>query len=209
MRDLKLRAAWFIDAPLLTSCAHPSPYWVAEDEKRHQAQQAAEQAAFDAQIQPYVGHGYWIERRHRLLVCPQKQESGNCTFRFGHLAVGDFERASDLYLWLQVTFDGAPSGWTKISHGTMAVAFLTQPPPPEEAIYPSFLDYLPKKAADERRGLPGIVLGMREDEVLAGAWGAPLSRKVVNTRRGLREEWDYPHGNALYFRDGVLEGFET
>jgi hypothetical protein len=206
--DIKPWIFGAVTAALLSSCTQPSPYWVEQDQKRHLAQQAAEQAAFSAEIQPFVGHDYWIERKHRLLVCPQKQVLGNCVYRSGHVTVSGFERATELYAWVQVTFDGAPSGWAEVMAAVMGRNFLTQPPPPEVTIYPSFLDHLPKKVADERRKLPGIVLNMQEDEVLAGAWGEPLSRKIVKSSRGLREEWHYPHGNVLIFEDGVLEGYE-
>jgi hypothetical protein len=138
-----------------------------------------------------------------------------CVERSGHFRIDAIGPITDTLVGLRVTFDGTPTGWTALSpdviHKLSEIALAGKLSPaqaPIASVYPSFLDRLPKKTADERRKLPGVVIGMRESEVLAGAWGEPLSRKIVKSSRGLREEWHYPHGNALIFEDGVLEGYK-
>jgi hypothetical protein len=193
---------------LLGSCAHPNPYWAAEAEKQRAAKQAADRAAAEARIQTYVGRDYWVERTNRLLVCQKMHDFGNCASRSGHFKVEGFNNLTDSSLSLRVTFDGAPTGWTVISPGAMQAKFQTLEPSPEVTVYPSFLDSLPRKTANERRKLPGVALGMDRGDVLTSAWGVPLDRKILGTRKGLREVWRYSQDNVLYFRDGVLDAFE-
>jgi len=225
LRDFRLYLGGLIATILLSGCASQIEYMYQEDVKRHAAEkeaaEAANQARIAAAVQPFIGHGYWVERKRHLVVCPQPQDLGNCVIRLGHVTIDGYEPDGDFHVWLRVTFDGAPAAWTQISPGNIGAFFLRQAPPPEITIYPSFLDRLPKKVADERRKLPGIVLGMREYEVLASAWGAPLSKKTHSAHHrerlnrfdvfeydSLKEDWRYPHGNVLHFDDGVLEGFE-
>ena len=73
----------------------------------------------------------------------------------------------------------------------------------------SFLDHLPKKVADQRRKLPGIAIGMNTVEAMVGAWGKPRSTRVWDTPKGRTEEWYYPEGDALFFRDGKLYGYKN
>jgi hypothetical protein len=129
-----------------------------------------------------------------------------CVQRSGRFRVESIGPITDTLVGLLVTFDGAPTGWTALSPDVLAKIF--QIKAMGLGIYPSFLDHLTKKAADERRKLGGVLIGMNEGEALASAWGTPLSKKIVQSSRGLREEWHYPSGNALHFHDGVLEGYE-
>lgn len=209
MQDLKRWMGGVAAAVLLASCVPPDPYRASETEKRRPIVQPSAEAIARAGIQIYVGHDYWIQRQDRLLVCRQIDELGNCTLRSGHFRLEGFDRLTDSSVWLEVTFDGAPTGWAFLSPPrSMQDKFRTQQPSLDVTIYPSFLDQLPKKVADERRKLEGVAPGMDKGEVLTSAWGVPLSRKILSTHRGLREEWRYPHGNALYFRDGVLAGYK-
>ncbi len=148
----------------------------------------------------------------------------SCVQRSGHFKVVSVGPITDSLVGLQVTFDGVPTGWTALSPDVIDKLSLIQlkdklsiEAPVVAPIYPSFLDRLPKKAADERRKLPGVILGMHEDAVLAGAWGAPLSKKVQRVQHAVRngdyydvlkKEWRYPNHNALHFTNGILDGID-
>lgn len=221
MRVLDTRALVFGAVLLLTSCVAPSREWIAEqDNNRIAAQRAAAQAAsqtaeatklaqMEGQVRLYMGESYWVARKDHLLVCTRASDLNDCTVSFGHFKVGGFQPFTDDEVWLQVTFDGKPTGWTPIGPSEMLHNFRLSEPEPEVTIYPSFLDHLPKKVADERRKLPGIAIGMDEVEVMGGAWGKPRSSRVWNTPKQRTEEWYYPDGNALFFRDGKLYGYKN
>ena len=222
MRALKTRALGFVSSLfLLTSCAFPTKEWIAEQDNERiardqasaqaaaQTAKAAKLAALELQVGGYVGQSQWVAQKDQLLVCPRLTDLKDCNLHFGHFKVDGYQPFVDDRVWLQVTFDGAPTGWTDISPHEMRSSFRPYAPLPETTIYPSFLDHLPKKLADERRKLPGITLGMNAIDVLGGAWGKPQSSRVWETRKGRREEWYYPDDNALYFRDGKLYGFKN
>jgi hypothetical protein len=199
LRNLETGLSRLAILVMLASYAYPRVSRAAENEQPR--------PTADAGLQGLVGKEYWIALPAHTLVCPELKVLTNCAARSGHFRVDALGPTSGSIITLRVTFDGQPTGWTATSLDMMKKVFRTQPPG-ETTIYPSFLDHLPQRDADARRKLPGIVLGMRKDEVLAGAWGEPLSRKIVKSSRGLREEWHYPHGNVLIFEDGVLEGYE-
>lgn len=199
MSDLKTGWA-FVALAFLTSCAvGPSSSMVAFNNAR-----AAEQAQADSHITPYVGNDYWITRKTRLVVCDDHELKQNCEIRWGRFHVDRFYDDYVSTVKLQVTFDGRPSGFAITSPGFMAANFLTQEPPFQPNIQPSFLDFLPKKAAAERRKLSGVLLGMSEAEVLESSWGKPEDTKLVLKGQIEKAIWYYPHGNTLYFEDGQL-----
>ena len=211
MRNLEAGAI-MIAALSLTSCRFgPSPAAVMLDN-----QWAAAKAAEEAWIKPYVGNSYWIAQRATLRVCEDEDSKRNCVERSGHFRVDGFHEANSRNAILHVTFDDRPAGYSFVFRSEVTDHFVTtppaplppSPPPPDTTIYPSFLDHLPKKEADARRKRHGVKLGMYQSEVLDSAWGAPLSKKEFRSSRGIREEWHYPHGNALFFHNRVLEGYE-
>jgi hypothetical protein len=211
--DLKTALAGAIAAMLLTSCTKPlflpnppppNPFLPAHDN----AQTPPSNASIEARIQPYVGNFYWVTEAHHLTVCQDQAGRIGCASRSGHFKVEGFAVVPGGYVALQVTFDYRPTGWVTGFPDLIAVNFLTYEPVTPPGAYPTFLDKLPKKVADERRKLPGVKPGMTEEEVLHSAWGPPLSKKMMARKRGIREEWHYPHGNALYFENGILDGFD-
>ena len=198
MPNLKSYAPGLAVAMMLACCAIPNLTRAADNQP---------QAAMSAsEAQRYVGQDLWLPLSTHISVCPELKISPACVQRSGHFKVDSVGPITDSLVGLRVTFDGAPTGWTALSPDVMAKIF--QIKAMALGIYPSFLDHLTKRAADERRKLPGVLIGMNEGEALASAWGTPLSKKTVQSRRGLREEWHYPHGNVLYFHNGVLEGYE-
>jgi hypothetical protein len=208
LRNLEA-VAILIAAISLASCRlGPSPAAVALDNQR-----AAAKAADEAWIKPYVGNAYWIPQNVSMRVCEDEKAENNCVNHSGHFRVDGFHEANTHNVILHVTFDNAPSGYASTLHSTVTYLFKTTEPPPlpppaDTTIYPSFLDHLPKKEAEARRKRHGVRLGMYQSEVLDSAWGTPLSKKEFRSSRGIREEWHYPHGNALYFHNRVLEGYE-
>ena len=56
--------------------------------------------------------------------------------------------------------------------------------------------------------MPGVELGMTEDQVLARAWGKPKRTKEIKNARSDRVCWYYPDQNTLCFNYGKLYAIE-
>ncbi len=73
--------------------------------------------------------------------------------------------------------------------------------------YPLFLSQLKKKEADERRRLPGVIVGSLISDVPASAWGEPLQKQEKLLRGPGRydysivDTWTYPKGAKIVFLD--------
>jgi hypothetical protein len=75
--------------------------------------------------------------------------------------------------------------------------------------YALFLAHLKPAEAAWRLKLPGVVFEMTPDQVLASAWGAPLSRETRDPchRRACtttEQIWFYPENARITFLDGKV-----
>jgi hypothetical protein len=150
-----------------------------------------------------------MELRSAIHILDQPQANSAqhlASGRFKIDSVGDISQIGQV--WVHAVFVSGVSGYFLTDAPELNSFLYVPPPPPKPLIYPSFIDKLPAKEAAKRHQLPGVQIGMTEDQVLAGAWGVPIRKKIVRSSRGLREEWHYPHDNVLIFEDGVLEGYE-
>lgn len=55
----------------------------------------------------------------------------------------------------------------------------------------------------------GVLIGMTKEEVLGSSWGRPERVNSTHRANSTTEQWVYPGGNYLYFRNGVLDSIQT
>lgn len=47
-------------------------------------------------------------------------------------------------------------------------------------------------------------IGMSQEDVLLSSWGEPTEKNTTKTASDTNEQWIYPHGRYIYFKDGVV-----
>ena len=77
-----------------------------------------------------------------------------------------------------------------------------------EQLYSSVLKLKAAEIAAEKRR-QGVSIGMSQQDVLASSWGRPDHVNRDTYSWGTLEQWVYPGGNYLYFKDGVLASVST
>lgn len=64
-------------------------------------------------------------------------------------------------------------------------------------------------AAQQARIDRGPSIGMSAADVLKTKWGKPERVNRTESASGVREQWAYPGGNYIYFKNGKLESVST
>ncbi len=65
------------------------------------------------------------------------------------------------------------------------------------------------KADAAQRKKEGVRIGMTPDDVRASSWGKPERINRHTNAYGVTEQWVYPGGSYIYFRNGLIEGISN
>jgi hypothetical protein len=81
----------------------------------------------------------------------------------------------------------------------------------ETAALKEYLDTHPSLPADIVKGLKDkeLVRGMNGDEVFLVLMLLPQQKNISNGEFGTREQWVYPSGTYLYFKNGILDSWQS
>jgi hypothetical protein len=171
-------------------------------------------------VAPYFGRDYWTRYPFQLyLDTPSCNiEPGTC--ERGPTGYGKFHidgtkgGSSSQEVMAHFVFENGVHGYARITFVSFVVTFQDHPPspppapPPKPQTYPAYIDRLPAKEADRLRQLPGVQLGMTEQQVLMSVWGKPNKVREIKRVRSDRVGWYYRDGGALFFEDGFLYAIE-
>lgn len=158
------------------------------------------------EITPFIGHEYWTIGEINISDQPSHERFPHGKNISGKFRIDSFAGFNaDGWPYLHVTFADGETGYYAITAGLIKYHISDSPPPPPPPLtYPSFLDRLPAKEAAKRHLLPGVELGMTQDQVLASAWGKPNRTKEIKNTRSDRVCWYYANENTLCFNYGKL-----
>ncbi|HTJ64750.1 MAG TPA: hypothetical protein VL899_13170 [Alphaproteobacteria bacterium] len=171
-------------------------------------------------VAPYIGRDYWTRSPFDLYrdtpscsIVPGTCVPGPTGYGKFHID-GTKGGGPSQEVMAHFVFENGVRGYARITFISFVVTFQDHPPsqtppsPPKPQTYPRYIDRLPAKEAERLRQLPGVELGMSQQQVLATVWGKPDKVKEIKRAHSDRIGWYYRDGSALFFEDGYLYAIE-
>ncbi len=173
-------------------------------------------------IAPYIGHTYYLIGASQKLLCDRPDyyffldpgpNGPQCVRVSGKFTIDSYSGVEPTYSYtkeirVHVTFEKGGPGYMGFDIAKPFSAYFTDHDTRYDVgSYALFLAHLKPAEAAWRLKLPGVVFEMTPDQVLASAWGAPLSKETRDPchRRACtttEQIWFYPENARVTFIDG-------
>jgi hypothetical protein len=170
------------------------------------APQAPPDTAAAAEAAGLVGKHFWETVSVPLGEPCRKPVSPLCSAAGQGFTVAGVTTGIGGEVFVRVRLDDGSLGYLPYFVGTRRIAWTSQDPAAAQRARDAQLEAINEEIAEmERQYCTGgtLEIGMTERAAVR-AWCFPDRATSIETAKGTREEWVYPHRGTLYFKDGRL-----